>query len=396
MSDGNAAAILDYSIASLYPSNWRWAVRDLLTQPAEALRFFVPTPGSVAAWKELFKRAEVYVLVSQVPRLIGVPKSPPLPLLELLEHAYALGPFPALWAVEGLGKAYGDSSWEQGKVPHDLLTGPQAAKLPAASLLMMHAGIGLSIATRLLSPFAPLAAAAPRQQLARALAETVALCRQNSRPGYVGAALESIGLVTRSFHPGLVQDAGRMLAEADEAVAGFYWHGVGRAMFFLVASFLPCGSSDRRGFEMAASEAPDERARDSAVAGMAWAVTLVNQQQPEVVAELLWRDRALLAGDPAFVNGLASSIIMRYDTTPDAPFTASFCDYRPPGAEAAGLWGEVVANPCRRALEEWYPALKAADRLGEVFRYQPLPQLIQQRRSGPDGWGRRSKRGRGR
>jgi hypothetical protein len=395
MSDGNAQAILDYSVASLYPSNWRWAVRDFLTQPAGAWRFFIPAPGSVEAWKELLKRAEIYVLVSQVPRLIGVPSSPPFPLLELVERAYALGQFPAVWAVEGLGKAYGDSSWEQGEVPRDLLTGPQAAQLPAASLLMMHAGIGLSIATRLLSPFAPLAAAAPRQDLARALAEIVALCRQNSRPGYAGAAFESIGLVTRTFHPGLVQDAGRLLAEADEAVAGFYWHGVGRAIFFLAISFLPCGNADRRGFEMAASEAPDQGARDSAVAGMAWAVTLTNQQQPEVVADLLRRDRAL-AGDPAFVNGLASSIIMRYDTTPDAPFIASFCDYRPPGAAAAELWEEAVAGPCRRALDEYYPVLKATDRLGEVFRYQPLPQLIQQRRSGAGGWGRRSKRGGGR
>jgi hypothetical protein len=377
----NTRSFLAYGAASLYPTNWGWAAYDLATHPVAAFRFFLPGPGGVTAWRELFKKTEVFLLVPGVSSLLGVPSSPPFPLLELVARAYRMEPFPALWAVEGLGHDYGDSVWNQGEVPHDLLTGPRAAALPPKSLLMLHAGIGLSIAQRLLGTLGLETAEA---ELARTLGQIVALIRENSRPGYVGAALESIGLVTRTFHPGRVQAAGRLLAELDPEVADFFWHGAGRALYFLLVNLLPCGNSTWRGFEMAMGEAPDARARANASAGMAWAFVLVNQQQPEVVADFLRTHRSFVTDNEGFVNGLASTIVMRADTTPGAPFVESFCAYQPADADLAQLWDEVVRTPCRTALTEIYPALRAADRLGQLFRFHPLPELLP-----PDrGWQR--------
>ena len=71
-------------------------------------------------------------------------------------------------------------------------------------------------------------------------------------------------------------------------------------------------------------EAPDEVARQNLYAGLAWATTLVNLRQPEILAqwlhargERLWRSRG-------FLNGLASVIVVALDTTPGDPYVLSF------------------------------------------------------------------------
>src|SRR5207302_2748139 len=115
-----------------------------------------------------------------------------VPLTELVARAYALDPFPALWAVEGAGHYYGDSFWGKGEDPRDLLTDARAAAVPDASMTMLHAGIGLSFAQNLLADVSP---RAPAEQVREVVRRFLALCRQNARPGYVGAALESLGLV---------------------------------------------------------------------------------------------------------------------------------------------------------------------------------------------------------
>ena len=335
----------------------------------DGMRLFTRPPAPFDALVEVQNKLEVYVLVRQVGRLIGVPDTFPLPLLELVRRAYALTPFQALWAVEGLGHDYGDSYWDNGLVPRHLLTAGQGLALPAKSLLMMHAGVGLSIADHLLKAGRTSAA-----ELRRTMAEIVGLCRGNSRPGFVGAAFESIGLVTRLFHPGLVSQVDAALREVDPSVVGFFWHGAGRAIYFRPVNFLPC--STWQVFEMARREAPDSLARLNAVAGATWAFVLVNQRQPELMANLLLAPHGdQLAGDSAFTNGLCSGIIMRADTTPDAPFIRTFLHYQPGDPRVARLWEDLIRIPGERALDIYYPILKAEDRLGDLFHYGDLARL---------------------
>jgi hypothetical protein len=348
---------------------------DMAERTASGLRVAASPQGSLAALTEIRNKAQVYVLVRQVSRLIGVPETFPLPLLELVARSYALGPFPALWAVEGLGHDYAVSWFDAGLEPRGLLTTvPRARALPPASLPMMHAGIGLGFAERLLEGAG---AKTTAEALRLLVADVLRLCRTSSRPGYLGAALESLGLVTGLFHPALVaavDDALRALGELE--VLGFYWHGVGRSIYFRPANFLPC--STWHVFEIARRLAPDEAARRNAWAGLSWAVTLVNQRQPWILADLLVAPHgAELAEDDAFANGVASSIVMRYDTTPGAPFIEPFCAFRPRGsARELELWEALVARPCRLALSVYYPTLAAEDRLGSIFHYQRLPGLF--------------------
>src|SRR5258708_11884090 len=122
----------------------------------------------------------------------------------------------------------------------------------------------------------------PEPELRGLVAEDVLLCRENAREGYVGASYENLGLATRSFHPQLVPAVDRILRQTAPEVLGYYWHGVGRSVFFDPVNLLP--GSDGLLFEMAAGMAPDEAARLSAVAGAAWGFVVVNPRDPPVPA----------------------------------------------------------------------------------------------------------------
>ncbi len=353
----------------LDPGTWMMVPLEVAQRAAAASRLLTQGRGGLV-WQELRDKGEVFCLVLDVASLIGVPAAPLFPLRELIGRSYALGPFPALWAVEGLGHEYGDSFWSQGIVPHRILCEERTGELPPESLLMLHAGIGLSFAQRCLDGAG---AGTPEGELRSRVSEILRLCRENSRPGCLGAACESLGLVTRTFHPGLVPAVYQTVRAVAPEDAGYFWHGVGRAIFFSAINFLP--GSDCFVFAMARQEAPDEEARRNAVAGAAWAFALVAQREPRILAELVVRPHGEeLARDGAFANGVASSAIVRHDTTPDAVFLSRFHQYRPDPSDTrlVRLWDELVRRPCEEALEHLYPVLKQQGRLGEVFRYQNL------------------------
>jgi hypothetical protein len=341
---------------------WMQAASDLVGRPAEAFRFFLPGGEGSVARKELCNKIEVYLLVTGAADRIGIP-DPPLPsLATLVDRAFALGPFPALWALEGLGLEYADSRWRQEGDLRSLLAG-----VPVSSLAMLHAGLGMAVGQRILDP---LSGDSPAPEVHRAAREIVTRCREGSQPEYLGAALEAIGLVTRTLHPDLVQRFDEALWGVDREAVSYFWHGVGRAVYFLPVNFLPCGSSPWRAFEMVGEEAPHELARCNAFAGLAWAFVLVNQRHPEIVADLLREHGAQLASE-AFADGAAGAVLLRYATTPDAPFLAAFCEYRPDASDAAwtARWDELVRTPCQEALQRSVPALRKTG-LGAIFHYR--------------------------
>jgi hypothetical protein len=357
----------------LSPTAWADVAVEVAQRSAVAARQLAAGQGLLALDMLRFK-AQVFCLVLDVAKVIGVPESPPFPLYELLGKAYALGPFKALWAVEGLGHDYGDSFWDQGVTPHAILRDAKTSQLPASSLTMLNAGIGLSFAQHTLQDagWRP-----PEPELRALVDEIVRLCRDNAREGYVGASFESLGLVTQTFHAQLVPAVDQVLRQTAPDVRGYYWHGVGRALFFAPVNFLP--GSDGWLFDMAASEAPDEPARLSAVAGAAWGYVLVAQQDPRIVAELLiapYGER--LAQNGAFANGVASAMMMRFDTTPGAPFIQPFLQYQPgpPGSRLAELWDQLIRIPGETALAVYYPVIKQHNRLGDIFEYRDLAAFV--------------------
>lgn len=328
----------------------------------DSLRFLGIGGEGGLAWRELGNKLEVYRLVKQVRERIGVPgPGEPFDLIELVARSYGLGEFAALWAVEGLGHDFALHRWDEaGRDPEGLLVGAAADELPPASRLMLHAGIGLAFAERLLADLPPDSGFEALTDTVRRILE---LCRRNSRPGDAGAAYESLGLVTRTFHPALVRPVDASLRILGGPARDFYWHGVGRSLYFLPVNFVPWGDVTWRPFSMAFAETADEGARRNVVAGIAWAMTLVNMRQPAIVDLLLLGRHGEIADDHAFTDGAVSAALMRHDTTPDSELLRTYLDY-----EGGPRWERSVRRPTRHGLERQYPVLVREDRLGELFR----------------------------
>jgi len=340
-----------------------------IERTAEGWRVFL-TGGNLLTAEELLNKGEIFTLVAAVAPLIDEPRHGPLPLPQLVANAYALGNFFPLWAIEGLGHDYGDSFWKQGVRPHGILSPEVAKDLPSGSLPMLNAGIGLSMARTM---YEHLHWNTPAEKIRQIVAEIVRLDRDNALPGYTGAAYENLGLTTRTLRATMVPAIDQAIREVAPHVRGYFWHGVGRSIYFWLSNFLPC--SHWQIFRMAQREAPDGEAFLNAWAGAAWGYALVNQRQPRIMAELLIGPHGEeLAQNGGFANGIASAMMMRFDTTPNAPFIEAFIRYRPGASNRrlAELWDRLVRIPSETALNDYYPVIKRQGRMGDIFEYRDL------------------------
>jgi len=344
------------------------------------------SPGTAQlAWQELRNKFEIVSLVQNINSTLGIRENAFVPLPVLVEKCYSLSPFQALWAVEGIGQYYTESYWKFYGPPQGLLLATNAP-VPEKSLLMLHAGMGkffanylLGIGTLTLTP------QSPASQFRAVVERFVTLAQANTRPGCLGPVIESLGLVTRDFYPEMVGSVHQQLLCVAPELNGYFWHGVGRALYFSRRYLLPALSTVWAGIDSEVRGCPD---RLNAMAGLAWAVVLLNMRQPQILEEAL---RTFVRNSPlqeGFANGVASSIIMRHDTTPDDPLLVSnFCQYRPSNPQTADLWSRLVAQPCTAALNDYYPALRQHGALGDVFRFQDLAALVARLKQMPHAHG---------
>lgn len=365
--DGIQRAAIDSFFDFLTPERWT-AERFLelssnaVSESLQVARFLTPGQTGYLSWLELQNKLEVFLLVQTLPSILNLPSDRMEPLPELVRRAYMLPTFAVLWALEGLGHYYAEMSWKEGKALLNLFS-EFRAPVPDKSLLMLHAGMGLSFAYRLLSGLT-------RESPVSAVQETVdcfaALCRENSRNGYVGAAIESLGLVTRDFYPELMRPVSQALDANHPDLSSFFWHGAGRALYFSRAHFIPWL---RTPWSSIQEEGASEMERLNLAAGLAWALTLVNMRHPRIVEGAL-SSSVLPELYDAFANGIGSCIVVRQEITPDAEFLFRFCSGRPAsqGCNESTLWGSLVVGPCEAALRS-IPGLKEKHLLDQVFRF---------------------------
>ena len=121
-------------------------------------------------------------------------------------------------------------------------------------------------------------------------------------------------------------------------------------------------------------QAPHELGRRNAVAGFAWAMTLVNLRQPEIVAAFLRRLGAKVAVSDAFANAVFSALAVWQCCAPHDSCARAFCDHLPSPREDSlhHLWMTCVQQPGARALR--HRSLTAD--IAQVFRYQPLAEFV--------------------
>lgn len=225
---------------------------------------------------------------------------PEASLAELVTTAYRRIPDDAVWVTEGLACRFADRCRPGDAPPERRLLDdlPPAARVPA------HAGVGLSIAWRRLRELRlDRTSTAPRRHLELVVHDAEA----SALEGSVETVLESLGFAARLLFPDQVPRLAPSLEVADERLPACFWHGLGRALYFTPASFVPRADSAWRAVRLARSEPPDPAAREHAVEGLAWPLLLVNLRTPEVVAGLLRRHGELMESGP-FRRGLETAV----------------------------------------------------------------------------------------
>jgi hypothetical protein len=349
-------------------------VKHVLPVIAWLITLFIPGRKAAVAWREAKNKAWIMELVNNIDSILsgqGIDR----PLNELVDLCYRMGTFPALWAVEGVGKFWAEKLRTQKLPLQNVLTDPELSTLPDGSMTMLHAGIGISFAMRSLEGLKP---TTPREELSGALKKFIELVDHSSRPGYAGCAYESLGLVTIILHSSeMAQVLDELLIEINPTVMTYMWRGAGRALYFHPKNFIPGIKYPWPGVPMAREIAPHETARKNLRAGIAWAITLVNMRNPEVMEDVLHYQGENDPDREEFVNGVQSSMIMRYDTSPDDQYIRAFIDHKPAVKPAvAKLWERDIKRPGNEAVKEIYPVLKQKRLLEEVFHFQSLTALI--------------------
>lgn len=248
--------------------------------------------------------------------------------------------------LEGLGHGYVEAALARHPEPSPLFA---EIRLPERALLMVHLGLGMALAEHLFADLGPDDEAA----IEHALQQFDALCRAHSRPGYEEAARESLGLVLRCFFPDLVPVVDRVLSRRGDSegrqVRDFFWHGVGRAVYFLPLHLLPGYGTVEAALRRLEQEVAPGAALDSGRAGVAYAATMVNLGRPEVLERFVQRRPE--AVDRAFVEGVVSAVLLRQRTTPGASEIDLFLAHQPAGdPEAEARWQRFIIEPVREAL----------------------------------------------
>jgi hypothetical protein len=339
---------------------------------AEALKLVIPGESNYATWQEFQNKLQSFDLFENVDATLQLGSHSELPLTSMVARSLTLGPYRAVWATEGIGHYYAERFLAGRGTAQGLLQSDDAEALPTGSLTALHAGMGLSFAGRLLGGVAP---ACSSHKVRRALEEFVALCRDNSREGYEGVTYEALGLAARNLHPHLVSLIDRELASMNEDLVGYFWHGVGRAIYFTPSNFLPTSSAPWQAVKMARREPPHELGRLNALAGLVWSLVLVNIQHPQILELFLRHHGQQFGENDAFANGLISALVIWRDSSPNDAFIEKLCSYRPVKPALAELWETHIGPSCSDVLPRYHRVLKQGKGLGRIFRYQSLSEL---------------------
>lgn len=315
--------------------------------------------------QEAQNKLEAFRLFAYADRKLNLPPGQSQSLIALVNRALGLGNFPRIWALEGVAHHYTDSLGLDAKCRGLLLH----SDLPDCTMVSMHAGMGTSFAGRLLSS---LGSQPSKQSLRKLLERFLELCQTNARAGWYENAIEPLGLAVRTLHPHLLAPVSDALEEIDINARRLFWHGVGRSLYFVPTNFVTAGSAHARALRSAVSEAPTAEDRQNAVAGLVWAVTLVNIRHTTVLKNLLRASQSLHM-DSAVQNGVVSALMLWKHMVPeDSEYLPAYSLRAPGSGRDAALWNKCVVEASTRAFRDVFPALASQGRIASLFQYREI------------------------
>jgi hypothetical protein len=310
-------------------------------------------------------------------------------LADLVAEIWRRDPKHTAFVLERLCYDFVKVRWPAGE-PRHLLAGAAAGRLPERSLILLHAGLGMALSDRLLGPLRSGSSPAGCDAV---LDRFCGLVAANARPEFAPVVFESLGLMVRRFLPRLHGAVEGRLRARDPRLAAFYWHGAGRAIYFLPGFFHPFPGAVRRGIEICRREPPAASHRLDALAGYCFAATMINLRHPDLVARLLRHCEPPEV--EALASGVAGALMTRRHTCPEDPAVGAFlrplvaprhpaaalaATAGPAGAMAGAplseTWDREVRWPCAEALDHAYPLLRARGELATLACHRPLGTLL--------------------
>jgi hypothetical protein len=123
---------------------------------------------------------------------------------------------------------------------------------------------------------------------------------------------------------------------------------------------------------MCLREPPHELGRRNAVAGLAWALTLVNIRHPEILVVFLKHHGSQITDSQALANGIRSAMTIWLDASPDDGYLEVLRTYVPRGVDASltRLWNAYIKQSCDEALRNHKSFAHKKKKMDEFFRYQ--------------------------
>ena len=348
----------------------RFTARELGEKTLHAMKFAARLLGKTlpsleysVALQELENKLNAFSLFEHVDLKLRIDLNGAPSLAEGLQRTDLLESYDRLWATEGLGHLYAGFHIAQGKPMELLLNQEKTSQLSTSRMVPLHAGIGLAMSESLL------ATAQPHQGKAAMILDFIESCRDALLPEYTGIAYEALGLVTHNLYPHLIAEIEQILADMDPGLVDYFWHGAGRAIYFSPTSFLLGQSALWHTYEICLQEPASGSGRRNAVAGFAWALTLVNIRHPEILSTFLHHHGSSLAEEEAFYNGVWAALIIWLNWTGDDSYFNAMMQFRP-DASLGELWDKLVVQACKDALDYYHtPARQVLP--GKLFRYSP-------------------------
>lgn len=254
----------------------------------------------------------------------------------------------SLWIVEGLAHdwAYGLEEHSPGAL--GIVLQKVLRALPERFLLPVHAGTGLALAERVLQDLSP---GSPARDFRAALDQLEGLAREAAAPGFEAAILESFGLVARCFFPPLMAPLDRQLVGRPGDLRHLFWHGAGRAQYFLPLQLVPGVGTAQRALERSQREAPDRASRRDSLGGLAWAFAAVNSHSPVVLECFLERHGAQLSETP-FETAFREAVLFLHRSAPEASPAPALLRHRPADAAGGPLWQRWILEPLAAGLRD--------------------------------------------
>jgi len=323
----------------------------------------LPSSEYRMAFQELENKLNAFSKFEHVDLKLKIDLNREPSLEEVLPRTDLLESYDRLWATEGLGHLYAGFYFAQDKSMELLLSLEKASRLSSSKMVPLHAGIGLAMSEVFL------ATAQAGQGKAVTILNFVESCQKALPPEYWGIAYEALGLVAHNLYPHFIAEIEQILTGIDPSLVDYFWHGAGRAIYFSPASFLLGQIAPWHTYEICLQEPASDSGRCNAVAGFAWALTLVNIRHPQILTAFLRHHGNRLVKKDAFYNGVWAALIIWLNWTGDDSYFNAMMQFRP-DASLGGLWDELVVQACKDALDYHHKPGRQVPP-GKLFRYFP-------------------------